>query len=340
MRFAPEQQTRVGALGTKGNTMATLTEQQLREVEDAHGSRSMTARATSAALEEIMYRPLQVLDRGFVRVIDYMGNDDAVVQGARVSYGKGTRQVSGDRGLIRYLMRHRHTTPFELADLKLHVRAPVFVTRQWFRHRTASINEYSARYSVLEREFYVPDASAVAVQSSSNRQGRGDVADDATSGEFIRRLRHDAAQCYDDYLWMLNEDEDGNKLDENRDGIARELARMNLPVGIYTQFYWKVNLWNLLHFLKLRADPGAQHEIRVYAEAILGIVAQWVPTVFEAFQDYMMNGASLSAQQLAVVRMALDTAGPIEPSAMGLSGRELRELVEIVPGLAARLTMP
>ena len=215
-----------------------LTPEQQTEIDIQRDTTVPTRRATVPDLEEMLYRALPVLDRGFVRVIDYMGNDDAVVQGARVSYGKGTRQVSGDRGLIRYLMRHRHTTPFELADLKLHVRAPVFVTRQWFRHRTASINEYSARYSVLEREFYVPDASAVAVQSSANRQGRGEAADDATSDEFMRRLRHDAAQCYDDYLWMLNEDEEGNRLDENRSGIARELARMNLPVGIYTQFYW------------------------------------------------------------------------------------------------------
>lgn len=318
--------------------MQPLTDDQLQEVEDARQHRSQTSRATCEALEEILYRPIPVLDRGFVRVIDYMGDDNAVVQGARVSYGKGTRQVSGDRGLIRYLMRHRHTTPFELADLKLHVRAPVFVTRQWFRHRTASINEYSARYSVLEREFYVPDASTIAVQSSANRQGRGAVADGETSRRIIEMLKGDAAQCYDNYLWMLNEDEGGKPIDEGRSGIARELARANLPIGIYTQFYWKVNLWNLLHFLNLRASPHAQYEIRVYAEAMLAVVERWVPLVFEAFRDYVTNSASLSAQQLAVVRAALTSDGPIDPSELQVGGREVRELLELIPELAPRIT--
>ena len=317
--------------------MATLTETQFQAIEEAREDRSVTARATSAALEEILYKPLPVLDRGFVRVVDYMGDDDSVVQGARVSYGKGTRKVSGDRGLIRYLMRHRHTTPFELADIKFHVRAPVFVTRQWFRHRTASINEYSARYSVLEREFYVPSTDAVAVQSSTNRQGRGIHAGSETSAEVIMRLREDAARCYDDYLWMLNEDEEGNPQDAARPAIARELARINLPVGIFTQFYWKINLWNLLHFLRLRIDAGAQFEIRMYADVILGIVERWVPLVFEAFQDYVVQSASLSAPQLAVLRQVIEGNGKVDAAALGLSGRELRELIEIIPGLERHL---
>jgi len=319
--------------------VGTLTDDQLREIEEARSHRHPTARATSAALEEVLYKPFEILDHGFVRVVDYMGDDAAVVQGARVSYGRGTRQVQGDRGLIRYLMRHRHTTPFELAELKLHVRAPLFVARQWFRHRTASINEYSARYSVLEREFYVPDAAQISVQSVANRQGRGEIADPAVAAHVIETLKADAARSYDNYLEMLNEDEQGNTIDPARPGIARELARINLPVGIYTQFYWKVNLWNLLHFLHLRADAHAQHEIRVYAEVILDIVRRWVPTVHEAFRDYVQNGAALSAQQLAVIRAALASTGAVDPAALGLTPREARELVGIVPELAGRIAL-
>lgn len=317
--------------------MQTLTEAQRKEIQDARADASTTRRPTCAAIEEIMFEPIPVLDRGFVRVVDYMGDDAAVVQGARVSYGRGTKQVSGDRGLIRYLMRHRHTTPFELADLKLHVRAPIFVTRQWFRHRTASINEYSGRYSVLEREFYVPAPEAVAAQSASNRQGRGGAVDEDTSRRVIELLREDASRCYDNYLWMLNETADGEPADPDRPGIARELARINLPVGVYTQFYWKVDLWNLLRFLALRADPHAQHEIRAYADAILGVVRRWVPLVHDAFEDYVMNAASLSGQAVRLLRAALASQGEIDPGAFGLSGRELRELLDALPELAGRM---
>ena len=285
-----------------------------------------------------MHTPLPVLDRGFVRVVDYMGDDAAVVQGARVSFGRGTRQVSGDRGLIRYLMRHRHSTPFELADLKLHVRAPIFVTRQWFRHRTASINEYSARYSVLEREFYVPAADAVAAQSSSNRQGRGEAMDEDAARRVIQILRDDASRAYDNYLWMLNESEEGEPADPSRQGVARELARINLPIGIYTQFYWKTDLWNLLRFLSLRADPHAQYEIRAYADAILDVVRAWVPIVHEAFEDYMLGATALSRPAMALLRAALAADGKIDAAAFGLSGRELRELVEQAPELGEYLT--
>ena len=249
-----------------------LTEDQYKDapVAEARERRSVTVRATSAALEEIMYEPFPILDSGFVRVIDYMGDDNAVVQAARVSYGKGTKQVSDDRGLIRYLMRHRHTTPFELASIKLHVKAPIFVTRQWFRHRTASINEYSARYSVLDREFYVPDMGDVGLQSLDNRQGSGASADGALAATVIERLKEDSSRAYESYLWMLNEDGNGDEVEPGRGRIARELARTTLPVSIYTQFYWQVNLWNLLNFLNLRASPGAQHEIRLYARRHLG----------------------------------------------------------------------
>ena len=314
-----------------------LTTAQEQEIDDARAAVSTTRRPTSPALEALMFRPLPVLDQGFVRVVDYMGDDAAVVQGARVSFGRGTRQVSGDRGLIRYLMRNRHSTPFELGDLKLHVRAPIFVTRQWFRHRTASINEYSARYSVLDGEFYVPALDAVAAQSGANRQGRGDTLDEDAARRVIQILRDDASRCYDNYVWMLNETEGGEPDDPSRLGVARELARINLPIGIYTQFYWKVDLWNLLRFLALRADPHAQYEIRAYADAILSIVKAWVPIVHEAFEDYMLHSKALSRQAMALIRAALASDTPVDAAAFGLAGRELRELTDHMPELASRL---
>jgi thymidylate synthase (FAD) len=317
--------------------MNRLTEAQYQEISEARDAASSTRRPTCAPLEALMFTPIDVLDKGFVRVVDYMGDDAAIVQGARVSYGRGTRKTSTDRGLIRYLMRHRHTTPFELAELKLHVRAPIFVTRQWFRHRTASINEYSARYSVLEREFYVPDIDSIAAQSDSNRQGRGEKMSAEQAQEISRILKDDAAHCYDNYLLMLNETPDGQIIDETRTGLARELARINLPVGIYTQFYWKVNLWNLLRFLSLRADPHAQYEIRAYADAILRIVEQWVPYAHEAFSDYVLGASELSSQALALLRAALTPGEKLDPQNYGLSGRELRELLGIVPELSNRL---
>ncbi len=313
-----------------------LTDAQQAEIEDARTAAATTRRATAPGLEALLFQPFPLLDHGFLRVIDYMGDDAAVVQGARVSYGRGTRAVQSDRGLIRYLMRHRHTTPFELAEIKLHVRAPIFVTRQWFRHRTASINEYSARYSVLEREFYIPPPEAVAAQSDSNRQGRGAAMAPEQAARVVEMLRDDAARCYDNYLWMLNEAEH-EAHDPDRAGVARELARINLPVGIYTQFYWKVDLWNLLRFLSLRADPHAQAEIRAFADAILGVVQAWVPDVHDAFADYVMNAATLSGPATALLRAALAGREPLDPAAFGLGGRELRELVETMPELAGRI---
>lgn len=313
-----------------------LTDAQHAEIADARAAAATTRRATAPGLEALLFQAIPVLDKGFVRVVDYMGDDAAVVQGARVSYGRGTRAVQSDRGLIRYLMRHRHTTPFELAEIKLHVRAPIFVTRQWFRHRTASINEYSARYSVLEREFYIPPAEAVAAQSESNRQGRGAAMAPEQAARVVEMLRDDAARCYDNYLWMLNEAE-GDGHDPDRAGVARELARINLPVGIYTQFYWKVDLWNLLRFLSLRADPHAQAEIRAFADALLGVVQAWVPAVHDAFADYVMNASTLSGPATALLRAALAGGEPPDPAAFGLGGRELRELIEAMPELAGRI---
>ncbi|CAK0742909.1 Flavin-dependent thymidylate synthase [Azospirillaceae bacterium] len=310
-----------------------LSNQQKSEIEASRAEWNQTRRVVVPAAEQIMHEPIQVLETGFVRLVDYMGGDAAVIQGARVSFGKGTRNVSDDRGLIRYLMRNRHTTPFELAVIKLHVRAPIFVTRQWFRHRTASINEYSARYSVLEREFYFPRLEHVAQQSSNNKQGRGASLSGDDAERVLAVLRNDASQCYDHYLELLNEDEDGSILDPSRPGIARELARMNLPINVMTQFYWQINLWNLLHFLKLRADAHAQFEIRTYAEAILGIVEKWVPHTYEAFRDYMQEATLLSRPAISVLRRVL-AGQDVDLTATGLSKRELAKLLEIFPEIA------
>jgi thymidylate synthase (FAD) len=270
-----------------------------------------------------------VLDHGFLRVVDYMGDDGAVVQAARVSYGRGTKAANEDRGLIRYLMRHRHSTPFEMCEIKYHVKLPIFVARQWIRHRTSNVNEYSARYSVMDREFYIPEPAQLAAQSASNRQGRGDVLEGEEAAQVLRLLREDASRNYDHYAWMLNEDEAGNPQDESRSGLARELARMNLTLNAYTQWYWKTDLHNLLHFLSLRADSHAQYEIRVYAEAMLKTVEAWVPHCFEAFSDYRMGAVTLSAQMLSIVKRML-AGEAVTQEASGLSKREWRELMEVL----------
>ncbi len=306
-----------------------LTPEQRAEIDEARAASTPTRRATSPALEEVLYEPVPVLDHGFVRVIDYMGDDSAVVQAARVSYGKGTKKVSNDEGLIRYLLRHRHTTPFEMCEIKYHMKMPIFVARQWIRHRTANVNEYSARYSVLDREFYIPEPDQLAAQSVSNRQGRGDVLKGEEAARVLDLLRTDAQNTYDHYVEMLNEDEQGNLIDEGKSGLARELARMNLTLNTYTQWYWKIDLHNLLHFLSLRADAHAQYEIRVYAEAMMDSLKRWVPLTYQAFMDYRVGGAQLSAKGLDVVKKMLagETVGQEDS---GLSKREWRELMEVL----------
>ncbi|MBL28116.1 MAG: thymidylate synthase (FAD) [Rhodospirillaceae bacterium] len=306
-----------------------LDPEQTAEIEAARAARSETRRPSVPELEEILFEPLPVLDHGFVRVVDYMGDDAAVVQAARVSYGKGTRRVSEDRGLINYLMRHRHTTPFEMCEIKFHVKLPIFVARQWIRHRTANVNEYSARYSILDKEFYVPAPEHLAEQSSSNRQGRGTVIEGPQAEKVLALLRADSEQLYDHYLDLLNTDDAGDPIDPERPALARELARMNLSLNYYTQWYWKTDLHNLLHFLSLRADPHAQYEIRAYAEAMLDVVARWVPLCHQAFQDYRLNAAMLSAGGLAVVRRMLAGETVTQPDS-GLSAREWRELMAVL----------
>jgi thymidylate synthase (FAD) len=306
-----------------------LTPEQQDEVMGQRGETRTTRRATVPTLEEILYEPLPVLDRGFIRVIDYMGDDSAIVQAARVSYGRGTRRTSEDQGLINYLMRHRHTTPFEMCEIKYHVKLPIFVARQWIRHRTANVNEYSARYSILDNEFYVPAPGHLAAQAEVNRQGRETLLDDAAAQRVLDLLRRDAERAYAGYVELLNEDGSGKPIDPARSGLARELARMNLSLGFYTQWYWKTDLHNLMHFLALRADPHAQYEIRAYAEAMLGTLARWVPMTYAAFLEYRMNAALISATGLAVIRRMLSGEKVVQ-SESGLSAREWRELMSLL----------
>ncbi|MDX9860006.1 MAG: FAD-dependent thymidylate synthase [Rhodospirillales bacterium] len=307
----------------------SLTPEQRAEIDEARAQQGQTRRPTVPALEEILYEPLAVLDHGFVRVIDYMGDDAAIVQAARVSYGKGTRKARDDAGLVRYLMRHRHTTPFEMCEIKYHVKLPIFVARQWIRHRTANVNEYSARYSIMDREYYIPEPAQLGTQSSANRQGRGDVLEGDEAADVLRVLREDAERCHADYEAMLNEDADGNRRNANRRGLARELARMNLTLNTYTQWYWKIDLHNLLHFLSLRADPHAQYEIRVYADAMLETVKRWVPVTYDAFVNYRLGGAQISASGLGVIRRLLG-GETVTQAESGMSPREWRELMAVL----------
>ncbi|MGU3494160.1 FAD-dependent thymidylate synthase [Xanthobacteraceae bacterium A53D] len=303
----------------------SITSQQLEEIRQSRAATMQTLRPTVPALEEILYEPIQILDHGVLRVIDYMGDDNAVVQAARVSYGRGTKKVSEDRGLINYLMRHWHTTPFEMAEIKFHVKLPIFVARQWIRHRTASVNEYSARYSILDNEFYLPQPQHLAAQSSINRQGRGDVLEGEEAQQVLDLLRTDADRNYADYAWMLNEGVDGTPADADRAGLARELARMNLTLNTYTQWYWKTNLHNLMNFLRLRADPHAQYEIRAYADQMLDVMRRWVPMTAEAFQEHRMESATLSRSALAAVKRMI-VGEVVTAENCGLSKREWREL--------------
>ncbi|MDP6429794.1 MAG: FAD-dependent thymidylate synthase [Rhodospirillales bacterium] len=304
-----------------------LSQDQKQEIEAARAQSSATRRATVPALEDILYQAIPVLDHGFIRVIDYMGDDAAVVQAARVSYGTGTKKVSDDAGLINYLLRHRHTTPFEMCEIKYHVKLPIFVARQWIRHRTANVNEYSARYSMLDREFHIPAPDQLATQSRSNRQGRGAVLEGEEAARVLEILRTDAQTTYDHYVEMLNEDEDGKVVDAGRGGLARELARMNLTLNTYTQWYWKIDLHNLMHFLALRADAHAQYEIRVYAEAMLDTLKRWVPIAFDAFMQYRIGAVELSAAAMAVVKKLL-AGEEVTQETSGMSPREWRELMQ------------
>lgn len=284
-----------------------------------------TKRSTVPAVEEILYKPFPVLDHGFVRMIDYMGSDQSIVQAARVSYGSGTKQLRQDKGLINYLLRHKHTTPFEMCEIKFHIKLPIFIARQWIRHRTANVNEYSARYSIMGKEFYLPERQNLCAQSETNKQGRAQTLSEEEADRVISLLKQDALNCYDHYEEMLNLDNEGNVLDENKQGLTRELARMNLTLNYYTEWYWKIDLHNLLHFLALRADSHAQYEIQEYARTMLAMVEKWVPFTYQAFMDYRQNSFNCSAQMTEVLKRKINGENVTKENS-GLSAREWSEL--------------
>ena len=303
-----------------------LTKEQQEEIKNQQSQESKTKRVTVPELEKVLYEALPVLDHGFVRVVDYMGDDTSIVQSARVSYGKGTKKVSTDSGLIKYLMRHWHSTPFEMCEIKYHIKLPIFIARQWIRHRTANVNEYSARYSILDKEFYLPSKENLAAQSTSNRQGRGDVLEGEQANEVLELLKNDAERTYNNYEMMLNERYDGSTIDQNKKGLARELARMNLTLNTYTQWYWKTDLLNLMNFLRLRADHHAQYEIRAYADVMLNSLKRWVPITYEAFMDYRVGGLEISSKGKKILKKLINGEKiSIEESA--LSKREWNELM-------------
>ena len=304
-----------------------LTSEQKQEILDQQSQKNVTKRVTSPELEKILYEALPVLDHGFVRVVDYMGDDTSIVQSARVSYGKGTKKVSTDSGLIKYLMRHRHSTPFEMCEIKYHIKLPIFIARQWIRHRTANVNEYSARYSIMDKEFYVPSKENLAAQSTNNRQGRGDLINGKQADSILKILKEDAERNYQHYEEMLNEKYDGSIIDEKKQGLARELARMNLTLNSYTQWYWKTDLLNLLNFLALRADSHAQFEIREYADVMMSTVKKWVPTTYDAFIDYRVGGMELSAKGKIVVQKMIK-GEKCDFDSSSLTKREWNELME------------
>ena len=280
-----------------------------------------TKRPTNPQAEEILGGYFPVLDHGFVSLVDYMGSDDSIERAARVSYGYGTRKSSATRGLIRYLRRHRHSTPSEMVELKFHCAMPMFIARQWIRHRTASVNEYSGRYSLMPLLFYTPDQAYFNLQSATNNQGRGGEAEGALYREGVERWGRIRAEAAGAYEWMVGED------------VAREIARIDLPLSTYTQWYWKIDLHNLLHFLTLRVDPHAQYEIRAYAEVIAGIVKRVAPLSYEAWLDYDLGGRPLSRAERSALAALLEASeeGVAARSEARLSLDELGEL-----GLSAR----
>ena len=296
-----------------------------KEVDKLRKQKFQTGRVTVGKLEKIIYKTFNVLDHGFVRLIDYMGDDSSIVQAARVSYGKGTKKINQDKNLINYLLSHRHSTPFEMNEIKLHVKLPIFVARQWIRHRTANVNEYSARYSILEREFYLPELKNIQTQSDINNQGRGTglkTSKAKLKRELIKKHSHNS---FDNYSYLLNENEEGEIIDLQEEGIARELARMTLPLNSYTQWYWKIDLHNLMHFLSLRFDPHAQLEIRVYADIIMDIMKKWVPLTYDAFIMHRMNGFSLSSTGVEFVKSLIKNKKFDKTS---ISKRELNEITK------------
>ncbi len=289
--------------------------------------RQLSARSISEGAEALLMREVPILDLGFVQPIDYMGNDFDVVQAARVSYGPSTRKVHNDRGLLRYLMRHRHTTPFEMCEVKFRCKMPIFVARQWIRHRTANVNEMSLRYTEAPDEFYLPAIENVSLQAQDNKQGRQTIAvDDSVRADVVRLMRANQEEAFAIYQRLAGDL-----------GIARELARSVLPVSLYTQWIWKIDLHNLMHFLSLRLDAHAQLEIRVYAEAMANFTRAWVPMCFEAFDDYRRQGLHLSRLEVAALSRILDGADQDQAcTAAGLKGREAREFAAKIASIKSR----
>ena len=304
----------------------SMKNKELNEIKNLRSKEKKTLRVTSSSLESILYKPFKVLDSGFIRVIDYMGDDTAIVQSARVSYGEGTKKVSNDKGLIRYLMKNWHTTPFEMCEIKLHIKLPIFIARQWIRHRTANVNEYSARYSILDKEFYIPRAQQMTGQSKTNKQGRGGDLSKKDTEKFLKILKDDAERNYKHYEDMLNEKQGGELKNDDKVGLSRELARINLTLNTYTQWYWKIDLHNLLHFLFLRDDPHAQYEIQAYAEIILNkIVKRWVPYTYNAFKEFQLESYNLSKTAIEIIKKKLQ-GKKINYEESGLNKREWIEL--------------
>ena len=303
-----------------------LKKKQLNEIKSLRSKPKKTLRITSSSLESILYKQFKVLDSGFIRVMDYMGDDTAIIQSARVSYGEGTKKVSNDKGLIRYLMKNWHTTPFEMCEIKLHIKLPIFIARQWIRHRTANVNEYSARYSILDKEFYIPKPQHMSSQSTTNKQGRGSNLSKKDTERFLKILKDDAERNYKHYEDMLNENQSGEIKNDDKTGLSRELARINLTLNTYTQWYWKIDLHNLLHFLYLRDDPHAQYEIQAYAEIILNkIVKKWVPYTYSAFKEFQLESYNLSKTAIEIIKKRLQ-GKKISYEKSGLSRREWIEL--------------
>ena len=304
-----------------------LKKKQLNEIKSLRSKPKKTLRITSSSLERILYKQFKVLDSGFIRVMDYMGDDTAIIQSARVSYGEGTKKVSNDKGLIRYLMKNWHTTPFEMCEIKLHIKLPIFIARQWIRHRTANVNEYSARYSILDKEFYIPKPQHMSSQSTTNKQGRGSNLSKKDTERFLKILKDDAERNYKHYEDMLNENQSGEIKNDDKTGLSRELARINLTLNTYTQWYWKIDLHNLLHFLYLRDDPHAQYEIQAYAEIILNkIVKRWVPYTYDAFKEFQLESYNLSRTAIEIIKKKLQ-GKKISYEKSGLSRREWIELI-------------
>ena len=290
----------------------------------------------------------KIHEHGFVRVVDTMGDDAAIVQAARVSYGKGTKTATDDRGLIRYLMRRWHTTPFEMCEIKLHVKLPVFIARQWIRHRTANINEISGRYSIMEDQFYVPELSAIKPQSNANKQGRDGELPEQTARAMQETLRQSGEMAFQVYgelhtgwpwadiagdPWLDYEGRPDIPVPhDGQQGMSRELARINLPLSTYTEFYWKIDLHNLFHFLRLRADPHAQQEIRDYADAICNFVSSWCPAAYEAFVDYRLEAETFSRMEMEALRDIISTTSfardKVLPFPEGMTKRESTELAK------------